>query len=149
MTSADTSPLHRLTYVSTVASTVLESDISDLVAQAQAKNEMLNVTGLLLFNGLNFLQTLEGPREQVLQLFNRITADNRHDGVVCVQSDKPATRAFANWSMAYAPVARAGTNGDAFASNGFNWSNGRDVLPDQLKSLYLAFNSLARGFPEA
>lgn len=141
--------LHRLTYVSTVSLPMDETSVAALVEAARVKNARLNITGILLFNGLNFLQTLEGERQAVLDLFEVISQDARHNGVVCVQTDAPDDRTFNGWSMAYAPVGRAGMEAAALNTNGFQWENGHVALPGHLKSLYSAFNSLGRGFAAA
>lgn len=141
--------LHRLTYVSTVAEPMDDCAISQLVNQARENNADLKITGILLYNGLNFLQTLEGPHRDVIDLFSKIAADPRHNGVVCVQSDTPDQRAFEGWTMAYSPVGRAGMEATALGSNGFQWSNGHIALPGHLQSLYMAFNSLGRGLAVA
>lgn len=135
--------IHRLTYVSTAARSMDETDIDTLVTQARKNNERLEITGLLLFNGLNFLQTLEGPRDALEHVFAAIAGDPRHHGVVRVQADDATERAFADWAMAYSPVGRAGSDAKGFASNGFAWTQPSE-LPPHLNSLYLAFNSLGR-----
>lgn len=138
---AGNTPLHRLTYVSTVTRPLDDAELDTLVAQARANNETLQITGLLLFNGLNFLQTLEGPREAVEQVFAAITDDQRHHGVVRVQVEDTDQRAFAAWSMAYTPVLRTGPQSAALGTNGFAWTDSGE-LPSHLQSLYTAFNSL-------
>lgn len=140
---AGTSSLHRLTYVSTVTRPLESADLDALVAQARANNEAYGISGLLLFNGLNFLQTLEGPRDAVEHVFSAIARDPRHHGVVRVQAEDVGDRAFADWSMAYTPVTRAGAEATTLGSNGFAWS-GHRALPSHLESLYVAFNSLGR-----
>ena len=57
--------MKRLIYISTAIDTIQESDIDDIVATAQRVNEVQSLTGVLLFNGLNFLQLLEGPQSNV------------------------------------------------------------------------------------
>lgn len=140
---AGTAPLHRLTYVSTITRPLEDAELDALVAQARANNANLEITGLLLFNSLNFLQTLEGPRNAVEQVFAAITRDSRHHGVVRVQAEDTGERAFASWSMAYTPVLRTGHESKKIAGNGFSW-NGSGPLPTHLESLYMAFNSLGR-----
>jgi hypothetical protein len=120
-----------------------DAELDALVAQARANNATFQITGLLLFNGLNFLQTLEGPRGAVEQVFSAISEDPRHHGVVRVQAEDTDERAFAAWSMAYTPVLRTGNQGQTLGSNGFAWS-GDGHLPSHLESLYMAFNSLGR-----
>lgn len=142
-------PLYRLTYVSTVTQSMDTEAVDRLVEAARSKNDRLGITGILLFNGLNFLQTLEGPRDVVVQLFELISHDPRHNGVVSVQQDEPKQRSFDGWSMAYAPVGRAGAQLKSLSANGFGWTHGSQHLPEHLQSLYLAFNSLGKALPIA
>ncbi|WP_340264256.1 BLUF domain-containing protein [Sphingobium mellinum] len=59
------------------------------------------MTGLLLFNGKRFLQVLEGPREAVERVYDRVCADGRHCAVVKLRETAIAEREFGNWAMAY------------------------------------------------
>ena len=85
-------------------------DIAEIVEAARDHNERHDITGLLLFNGINFLQTLEGEAKIVEHLMDRIAADARHSGVVVIAKETVDERAFDGWSMAYV---RLGPNGGA------------------------------------
>ena len=56
--------------------------------------------GVLIYNGLNFLQVLEGTRLNVEEVFNRIVQDPRHISVTTVLAESAELRMFAGWSMA-------------------------------------------------
>ena len=78
--------MKRLIYISTAIDTIQESDIDDIVATAQRVNEVQSLTGVLLFNGLNFLQLLEGPQSNVENINNRILTDKRRgDNEKCIR----------------------------------------------------------------
>ena len=47
-----------------------------------------------------FAQVLEGSKEHVRQLFDRIKADPRHDAVVVHEEGEVASPVFARWAMA-------------------------------------------------
>jgi hypothetical protein len=58
-----------------------------------------NITGALLFCDAWFVQTLEGPREAIDQLYARIKADVRHEQVTLIDSGAAGGRQFSDWNM--------------------------------------------------
>ncbi len=93
--------MYRLIYVSSAADTLTADDLQAIVATAQRNNAAREITGVLLFNGLNFLQVLEGPRRQVEQLYTQITMDRRHVSVGKVLDEAMEERLFSKWPMAH------------------------------------------------
>lgn len=88
-----------LTYVS-FAEPGIHEDAAFAIGEAAGNaNAASGVTGLLLFNGLSFMQTLEGPRETVLHLFERIKRDPRHHTVRLIHCEGADRRAFAGFGM--------------------------------------------------
>lgn len=69
------------------------------MTSATRNNAAAGITGLLLFNGQNFLQLLEGERDAVDALLDRVETDPRHSGVVVVTDIEVAERSFPGWSM--------------------------------------------------
>lgn len=59
---------------------------------------------MLLYSGGNFIQTLEGPPDQVDALFALIDADPRHGGVFIVRREDVDERMFASWSMGFKEI---------------------------------------------
>lgn len=90
--------MRQLVYVST-ACAVGPSDLEQIMTSAARNNAAAGVTGLLLFNGQNFLQLLEGEEDAVARLLDRVEDDPRHSGVVVVTSLAIETRSFPEWSM--------------------------------------------------
>ena len=73
--------------------------LHSLVEKAKHSNAALNVTGILLFNGVDFLQILEGSEEVIETLFAKIRRDKRHDSVVELMRDYGPRRRFENVGM--------------------------------------------------
>lgn len=90
-----------LTYLSSAVETFSERQLDELLDAARVRNEEHEVTGMLLYAGGNFIQTLEGPADSVDALFSRIDADPRHFGVFVVRRDDIDQRQFAGWSMGF------------------------------------------------
>lgn len=90
--------MRQLVYVST-ASAVGKEDLDAILHTATARNARLGVTGLLLFNGQNFLQVLEGGGDSVGELMHGIIRDQRHSGLVVLNDIGIEERCFPDWSM--------------------------------------------------
>jgi Sensors of blue-light using FAD len=90
--------LKRVCYISTAASNIDENSGLKIAEQAEAANKSQDITGLLLFNGVNFWQIIEGPTEAVDNLMEKI---RRHTGIIMRFSETSIGRWFENWSLSY------------------------------------------------
>jgi hypothetical protein len=70
-----------------------------LCEQAATNNRKLGVTGLLLCNGVEFMQCLEGPKDVVAGLYKKITRDSRHSDIRLLVSEPTRELYFNNWAM--------------------------------------------------
>lgn len=93
--------MYQLIYASTATREMTEHDLSALLEQARAKNERLEITGLLLYRTGAFIQVLEGEKETVDQLFSTIEADERHEDVIRLRENAADAREFPDWSMGF------------------------------------------------
>ena len=75
--------------------------VQDIVKTSVARNGSADITGALLFTGVNFAQFLEGPDQAVLNLMASIRQDDRHKDVWVVLQAPTDDRRFGSWSMAY------------------------------------------------
>lgn len=73
--------------------------LEDMVAKANNKNSSSDVTGILLFDGLHFFQLLEGPRDAVQGIYDRICQDARHHNLVELMHDFAPARRFGKVGM--------------------------------------------------
>lgn len=133
--------IFRLTYVSTARTDLGQPDLDKILATARAHNADVGITGLLAFNGANFMQTIEGEREAVEQLLQQISNDPRHFGLIVIEARAVSRRVFAGWAMHSVDVRR--TSIGSRQLNGFSDTTVGRSLPEALRSLYRSFNSLA------
>jgi len=91
--------LTTLIYKSQLNPSCKSLSLLSLVEKAKCSNAALDVTGILLFNGLDFLQILEGSEEVIEDLFVKIGQDKRHFGVVELMRDYAPRRRFENVGM--------------------------------------------------
>ena len=74
--------------------------------KSKANNPKAGVTGVLCFSEGVFMQVLEGGRNAVNTLYNRIAADARHSEVVLLSYEEISERRFGGWSMGQVNMSR-------------------------------------------
>lgn len=135
--------ISRLVYVSTAHPDLMLTDIDAIVDTARARNEAEGITGLLIFNGFNFMQLLEGPPESVERVFASICKDTRHSGVVRILSASAGDRVFGGWTMAYARTAPGQGEGPlALTTQALKAYLPEDLSPE-LHMLFVSFNTMS------
>jgi hypothetical protein len=87
--------------VSDAAGSGAEEDLNRILGSARRNNPSYGVTGALLFNRGAFAQVLEGPREGIIEIFERIQCDPRHADMVVLDYAAVPERCFAEWSMGF------------------------------------------------
>jgi hypothetical protein len=90
--------LTRMIYYSERNSAV-SMDLSQVLATSHKNNARDNITGFLHYNGVHFLQVLEGGRAQLSACYHRIVSDTRHNNIVLIQYVDVRERLFPTWSM--------------------------------------------------
>jgi len=90
--------IHELIYTSTANAGI---DLQTIVAESIERNRNRSVTGILAFNGSQFLQLIEGPEYQVQGIFDKIKTDSRHSNVITQSQVNTRSRTFGEWPMRY------------------------------------------------
>jgi hypothetical protein len=75
--------------------------LTELLRLARRNNTRAGVTGVLLFDGTNFLQAIEGRIDDVEALFENIACDLRHEEIELIEFKPIATRDYRSFPMAY------------------------------------------------
>ena len=75
------------------------ADVRSILGESHARNARHDVTGLLLFDGTYFLQTIEGPTDNTSSIFLKIVSDKRHVDVVPFGVGRINERVFPDWRM--------------------------------------------------
>jgi hypothetical protein len=91
----------QLGYVSTANDRMMRQDLLELLTVARRINRDNDVTGLLLFDGRQFLQVLEGAEAKVREIFARIAQDPRHGDLDILFEESVETPQFEDWSMGF------------------------------------------------
>jgi hypothetical protein len=90
-----------LVYASAATTHFGSKDLEQLLASARNNNTSLDVSGILLFQDGTFFQVLEGYREDVEPLYEKIGLDPRHDNVLLLANNEIEERNFGDWSMGF------------------------------------------------
>ncbi|MDD3374356.1 MAG: BLUF domain-containing protein [Candidatus Omnitrophica bacterium] len=98
---------HQLLYVSVESHPYTQQELANLLDQSRKNNQILNITGMLVYYKKHFLQILEGEKEVVLNLFQKIRKDNRHLSVILFWDEPVQERSFSDWTMAFVDLNQA------------------------------------------
>jgi hypothetical protein len=129
--------LHQIIYASHSLVPMSSAELVELLETSRRNNAALNVTGLLLHADGNFMQTIEGERDAVHALMQKIRRDQRHAGIFVLCDEPIAQRSFGNWSMAFREIRRE----DAACLPGFQQqreisAEDRDVARNLMRSFF-------------
>jgi hypothetical protein len=94
-------PMLSLVYTSSATQPFTEEELSELLESSRAGNRSRGITGLLLHRDGEFVQILEGDRDEVEHLMGRIVQDRRHRDVRILLKEPLHERRFAHWTMGY------------------------------------------------
>jgi hypothetical protein len=90
-----------LIYSSTAKYPMSDDELAALLTHARAKNQQLDLTGILLYRDGSFLQVLEGEAATVERLYETIKRDSRHEAVHLLLKRPIRARTFGDWRMGF------------------------------------------------
>lgn len=91
--------LKTLTYTSRARLDLTSQDLIDIQESARHFNALDGITGLLIFNGVHFLQIIEGSEGAIDSLLARLRLDDRHSAIEVRDERMIEQRSFPDWSM--------------------------------------------------
>lgn len=93
------SSLSQLVYRSQATRALAPQEVQALLEVARERNARERLTGLLVLDGLRFVQWLEGPRDALERVWASIQRDTRHHSIERLQTPWRGERLFAGWDM--------------------------------------------------
>ena len=101
----ETDSLYQLVYTSQSAleGTTAENlaEIGDILVEARNNNVDNGITGALAFSETLFAQVLEGTKDRITSLYDKLAQDPRHTNLRLIEITPIEERTFGDWSMAY------------------------------------------------
>ncbi len=91
--------MYFLLYSSKSLFTYNEEQLREILKTACHNNKLLDITGLLLYVNDRFIQVLEGPKQSIQIVFDKIKDDNRHFELDVLAEGQIDKRLFNDWSM--------------------------------------------------
>ena len=102
--------MFQIVYESAATRPITKTDISDILTASRVNNAKVGVTGMLIYHEGMFIQALEGPKDAVEALYQKIEKDPRHEDVWMLAQMTPTKRSFAKWNMGIASAFRRPDN---------------------------------------
>jgi Sensors of blue-light using FAD len=93
--------IRRFAYISRPADKLPHAEIPRIVSVSRSRNTAEDITGILLFTGLHFVQVIEGEPLQVAKLWTRIGEDARHHDVIVIVDERDNARWFSDWRIGF------------------------------------------------
>ena len=93
--------LYTIIYTSYPNKKLTGDDLNSILKASRENNTELDITGVLVFSSSTFIQVLEGDRDTVKELYQKIELDQRHKGAFIIFEGKLTARAFSDWSMGF------------------------------------------------
>lgn len=91
--------LSQIIYVSVRKSNCTDAEIQKILEASNRKNGKLNISGVLLYSKSKFLQVLEGEKDEIVALYDKIKDDERHTNIVMIALRPIKERSFPSWQM--------------------------------------------------
>lgn len=88
-------------YVSRAEQTFDANALTELLKQAQERNQSVGVTGYLYFKAPYFFQYLESENDEAADIMASIEKDPRHTVVLSFSDEFEGSRRFGEWSMRF------------------------------------------------
>lgn len=117
-----------LIYVSSANSEMSEDDLLQLLEECRSRNLKQHVTGMLLYIGGNFIQVLEGEEKDVEEIYDSITRDDRHSGLIVMLKEQIKERVFPDWTMGFKHL----SNENKGEVKGYTEFLEKDMKPEQI-----------------
>ncbi len=90
-----------ISYVSTVNPNISNTDINELMEYVKVRNNNMDITGILIHSEGNFFQVLEGSKEAVKKMFEKIKKDARHYNVIKMLDKQIENNSFSEYHSSF------------------------------------------------
>jgi hypothetical protein len=101
--------LVRCLYASRATQSPVSKLTTSILKTSRDNNPPKGITGFLCVSGDIFIQVLEGGRDEVCELFNRIIRDERHTNVRLLAYEEIRQRKFGSWTMGQVDLSKVNT----------------------------------------
>ena len=93
--------MYYLIYVSYATENPNVDELRILAQSSHVNNKKMGISGMLMYLDGKYLQVLEGEKNAVLNLYNKISKDPRHRQIRVLIEGEIHQRNFKNWAMGF------------------------------------------------
>jgi hypothetical protein len=93
--------LYQIIYASAATRLIEEDELLVMLKRAREKNKQRGITGMLVHCEASFIQALEGPKDEVMNMLSIIRQDSRHNRIAVLFQGPIKNRSFSQWSMGF------------------------------------------------
>lgn len=93
--------MHAILYISQAIPKLTLSEIIRMLEQAKQFNRSHEISGCILYHKQTFIQLIEGRKEEICRLYDRIRNDTRHKRVTTLFDGPIKDRVFSRWAMIF------------------------------------------------
>lgn len=79
---------------------------------SRMRNRAEGITSILIYNDGSFAQLMEGPKQAVLNVYERIKSDKRHSGASIIFEEETNERITEGWDMMLIPASKIAADDD-------------------------------------
>lgn len=102
----------RLFFISAATHFKTARELNEIMRASRMRNRAEGVSSLLIYNDGSYAQLMEGPKQAVLNVFERIKKDKRHTGAAIIFQEETDTRITEGWDMQLLPVSKIAADDD-------------------------------------
>ena len=102
----------RLFFISAATHFKTARELNEIMRASRMRNRAEGVSSLLIYNDGSYAQLMEGPKQAVLNVFERIKKDKRHTGAAIIFQEETDTRITEGWDMHLLPVSKIAADDD-------------------------------------
>lgn len=93
--------MKRIIYASKKSEDITQAMVYELLEKSKLNNNKFGITGMLVFDGIYFLQCIEGEPAPIDQLMLNLMADERHLNFLKLGEELTKNRLFPEWNMGF------------------------------------------------
>ncbi|MFD2065354.1 BLUF domain-containing protein [Pontibacter silvestris] len=98
--------MYHIMYVSKATVPLDENKLKSMLSYYRKNTSYYNITGLLLYGKERYIQEIEGEKENVHKLFDKITKDYHHQNIIKLADGEIKDRLFSEWYMGFATTSK-------------------------------------------
>ena len=86
--------LYTIIYLSYPHRKISKDDLNAILHTSRDNNPKYDITGVLIYASSTFIQVLEGEKDTITTLYNKIKKDKRHQGAFIIFEGSLTSRGF-------------------------------------------------------